>query len=303
MKCQTKIKLSLFLVVVTLCVSGCPEVKFGGLAELDREEQSRSRNGRLSDADFSPVALQEHPKFIAHAAGGVSGTTYTNAQEALDEHYSQGQRFFEIDFSWTKDGRLALIHDWKQTYRRLFGGDGSPPALEEFLAADMLRGLTQLSIDGLAEWLESHPDAFIITDVKNRNLAALARLNDRYARYCPRIIPQIYNRDEYEPVKALGFSRIIFTLYRSNASDKEILAFVADQPVFAVAMPAKRAIESNLALLLRGQGVIVYAHTVNDPKLVDHLGERGVHGVYTDFLMPAGEQSPVNKDGRLTRPK
>ena len=67
--------------------------------------------------------LDNQPQLIAHAGGGINGLTYMNSLEAIDLNYSLGLRYFEIDFSWTNDDRLVCIHDWKQSYKRLFNND------------------------------------------------------------------------------------------------------------------------------------------------------------------------------------
>jgi len=50
---------------------------------------------------------------ISHAGGGLEEGNYSNSLEALDRAYADGLRYFEVDFSWTCDGKLVLIHDWK----------------------------------------------------------------------------------------------------------------------------------------------------------------------------------------------
>ncbi|MCK4824891.1 sulfatase-like hydrolase/transferase, partial [bacterium] len=61
------------------------------------------------------------PLRVAHAGGGIRGKTYTNSLDALDQNIENGFLYFELDFSFTKDGRLVCIHDWKKSFRRSFG--------------------------------------------------------------------------------------------------------------------------------------------------------------------------------------
>ena len=63
-----------------------------------------------------------------------------------------------------------LIHDWEGTYQKYFIGAGERPSLEEFLAHKMIMGLHQLDLDALFLWLQKHPEARIVTDVKDGNL-------------------------------------------------------------------------------------------------------------------------------------
>ena len=75
---------------------------------------------------FQEIKPKKHiyrPLFIAHASGGINGLTYLNSLETLNYNYELGHRYFEVDFSWTQDDELVLIHDWKLSYNRLFGNN------------------------------------------------------------------------------------------------------------------------------------------------------------------------------------
>jgi glycerophosphoryl diester phosphodiesterase len=68
--------------------------------------------------------------------------------EALNENYGKGFRFFEIDFSWTSDGKLVAIHDWQGALSGMYivsEGMGIPTEAE-FVNLKMKAGLTQLSL-------------------------------------------------------------------------------------------------------------------------------------------------------------
>ena len=58
---------------------------------------------------------------IAHAGGGLGKRTYTNSYEALDSNTKNGFKYFELDFTFTSDGRLVCIHDWKVNFKLTFG--------------------------------------------------------------------------------------------------------------------------------------------------------------------------------------
>jgi glycerophosphoryl diester phosphodiesterase len=53
-----------------------------------------------------------HQPLIAHAGGHIYGYKYTNSLEALENSYNNGFRFIELDFDWTQDNQIVLIHDW-----------------------------------------------------------------------------------------------------------------------------------------------------------------------------------------------
>ena len=68
----------------------------------------------------SAAGAAEPAAMVAHAGGGVDGDRYWNSVEALERNYAAGFRVFEVDFHWTRDRKLVLLHDWKQNFERLF---------------------------------------------------------------------------------------------------------------------------------------------------------------------------------------
>ncbi len=222
---------------------------------------------------------------VAHGGGAIYGYRYTNSLEALNSSYDNGFRLIELDFSWTKDERPVLIHDWDKMSRRLFMDMGGSLTLEEFKSRPTFQDLTLMDLYDLSQWLVEHPDAFIITDVKESNTRALAWIRHYYPEMAEQIIPQIYSFDEYERVKNFGYKHIILTLYRSNETDEEILNFAEKNPLFAVTIPAERDL-SSLPKELKALDIPVYAHTVNDLYVYEELQDLGVYGIYTDYFQP-----------------
>ena len=250
--------------------------------------------GGFSTLDHASNAQATPPRLIAHAGGAIDGVVYCNCLEALELNYSLGHRHFELDFCPTSDAHWVGIHDWERSWQRLFGGTPanprdwrSFPTLEAFVSAPMLYGYTPLTIELLNDWLRTHPDAYIVTDIRGGNVKGLQYIADRSPGLLDRYIPQIYHRDEYEPATALGFNRIIYTLYSTKDSPEEIAEFVASHPLYAVTTnPTKQDVERILSLLA-DLGQIVYLHTYNEVAQVeDLLKSMPIHGVYTDFLAP-----------------
>jgi len=162
------------------------------------------------------------PRLVAHAGGGLIGRTYTNSLEALEANYAKGHRYFELDFSWTADGRLVLIHDWRRTFTKWFNAKGIPK-LNQFKSLKMNYGMTQMSLEDLIKWLKGHKDAFVVTDVKAPNLSVLKRISNKTGKLRVQFIPQIYSLSEYAPAKEFGFKNIILTLYCLKMPDERIL--------------------------------------------------------------------------------
>ena len=229
--------------------------------------------------DFRPE------KYVAHAGGGIDGHTYTNSLEALNSNYQRGHRFFEVDIGWTSDDHLVLIHDWTRTLRTLFSVPEKVYSLEGFKNLKMVHGLKQLAFQDLAEWLLKHPDAYVVTDIKNRNINGLELISTKHAHVRDRIIPQIYYFEEYDKVTAMGFKNVILTLYRSSYEDDLVLDFAERHVLLAITMPINRS-RTRLPRELETIGVFVYTHTVNDIAVENELKDISVDGSYTDFLEP-----------------
>ncbi len=103
-------------------------------------------------------------------------------------------------------------------------------------------------------------------------LALLAGQTDLRGRF----IPQIYEPEELAPVRRLGFSDVILTVYRTRKTPNEINAFAATVDLYALTVPVGRA--------WRYRAPRLFVHTVNSPLRVVVLKLQGVDGVYTDTL-------------------
>ena len=226
---------------------------------------------------------------VAHAGGGVDGQTYTNSYEALNTNIESGFQYFELDFSFTKDGEIVCLHDWQRSFTRTFGLEASGKlTLEEFevLVKDKSE-FTKCTLEGLALWLDDHPNAVIVTDAKEENVRALRKIKETIKEAETRVIPQVYDPENYSVVKQMGFDQIIWTLYRYQGGDDQVLDWVRQfEGPFAVTMPKKRA-ESSLPKRLKAIGVPSYVHTINSPELMNNFkSQYGISEIYTDFISP-----------------
>ena len=277
------------------------------------------RSGRLLML-LDPVLARSQPcdegtqagsRFIAHAGGAVGALTYTNSLEALESAWGAGCRWFEIDFDWTADHHLVAHHDWNDASARVFGSPGHQMTRQEFLSTPRLDGLTSLDTDRLAAWLESHPGARIVTDVKWKPVDGAAYLLRTIPDATTRLIPQAYDWDELPRLHALGFSEPILTTYRRRFTDDELIERGGREAILAVTIPAARA-STTLLRRLDAAGVAVFAHTANSRPVARSLRRRGVQAVYTDRLCgcpggirgaagPTPNQEPGSTSSRSTR--
>jgi glycerophosphoryl diester phosphodiesterase len=225
-------------------------------------------------------------ELVAHAGGAVYGFRRTNSLEAINNSYNRGFKFFELDFEWTKDGYPVLIHDWDAMVKRLFMSEPRVYSLEEFHKAETFENFTLLDMEALYEWLLKYQDAHIVTDIKKDNVRMLTYIKTRYPGVQKRIIPQIYQFEEYEPVRELGYENIILTLYCMDKPESEIVKFAGENELFAVTMDEEQGF-STLPNLLKQVNTLSYVYTINDLATAEKLKKNGVFGIYTDYFEPA----------------
>jgi len=226
---------------------------------------------------------------VAHAGGAFGGRTYCNSIDALKHNIKNGFMYFELDFNFTKDGYLVCIHDWRGSFKSTFGFEmDERPTLEEF--EDLVRttpNVTNCTLDSLTDWLRDNPYTYIVTDVKKDNLRALRIMSEKIPGFEKRIIPQIYQPDNYNSVKEMGYEQVIWTLYRYRGTDNDVLEWVDRfKGPFAVTIPKSRG-ASNLPMRLAKKDITTYVLTVNTVEEANNFKyEYYVTEIYTDHLFP-----------------
>lgn len=236
-----------------------------------------------------PSANEFNPLRIAHAGGGLGKVTYTNSYEALDDNYRKGFEYFELDFVFTKDDKLICLHDWKSNFKRTFGFETTDKlSLAEFEAlVEKNTRFTNCTLAGLATWMENNPKAYLITDVKEKNIKALKFIYKTLPDARRRVIPQVYQPDNFRTIKDIGFDTAIWTLYRFSGDNYKVLKWVDSfNGDFAITMPRKRA-KSDLPKQLEKMSIPTYVHTINSSKEAsEFIKSFGITEIYTDFLIP-----------------
>jgi len=232
---------------------------------------------------------------IIHAAGEVqdalTGQVYlgSNSFEGLQQSYEAGHRLIELDFNFTSDGELACIHDWYSHYSSAII-DCQALSLSEFMNCKIYDQFTPLCLDTLVPFLEKHKDLKIVTDIKDRNLDGVRLIAEEYPQLRDQFMIQIYQKNEYEPVRQLGFENIIFTLYKLDWEQKTDAVAIADfaltHPLRGITFPAvllEFVEEEGFIAALKQVEVPLFVHTVNGELTKKQYYDLGIDGVYTDY--------------------
>ncbi len=245
------------------------------------------RASMLSTAyhSFAKKTIDTLPQKIIHAGGEIGGLLGSNSREALDSTYEKGFRVIEMDFVLSSDGHAVCLHDWSSYYSDSI--TDKPITKAEFENVKIFNQYTSLSLDSLVEWMKTHTDVYIVTDIKEDNVAVLRNIAKEHPEIIARIIPQVYQYEEFLPVRAMGYSNIVLTLYRlptynDKSNGKYNAAFAVKNGLLAVTGDATLAKQWFVDEFVKA-GVPLYVHTVNDAAEQQRYIDMGVSGIYTDY--------------------
>jgi len=235
-------------------------------------------------------------KTIIHAMGMIEGAPYTNSLEAFEQHYANGQRYFEVDFSITSDGKMVARHDWGEGYQEGID-ENHIPTEAEFLELPIFGKFTPLSLKNVISLMQKYPDMYVITDTKNTEpepaRADILRLYQTAvemdaAEVLDRFVVQIYNVDMYEAIKDIyDFPHCIFTMYAVwNGNEEEFVRycrFCRINNINTITMWDYRLADNpKLAAIAQKYDIKLYVHTVNDAEVAEKMFALGAAGIYTD---------------------
>ena len=226
-------------------------------------------------------------KYIIHAGGYLNygwKHDYTNCREALENCYESGNHVCELDFMETSDGYFICGHDGTGAW--VYGLPYTEPQdLDTFLTTPMFDAFTTMDLAYVASFLRENPDFYIVTDVKDRNVAFCKTVNALYPDLTGRFIIQIYHESEYDSVHDLGFPFIIYTLYMTTNEEHRLSALtsaVENHDLVGLTFFQDWVNDKNFMTAIRKLGVPLYVHTVNDRDKQKMFFDLGISAVYTD---------------------
>lgn len=281
-----------------------------------------SSHKSLCSAHSAPEAYSwvEDACSVAHGFGEIDGYTVTNCLEAFEKNYTQGHRFFEVDFMLTSEQIAVAGHDWYSFYTiagKPIPESGVTPALslEEFKQSVIHGKYTPITLAQIIELMAQYPDMYLITDTKDTvdpmitdtftQIVNTAREID--PAILDRIIPQIYNNEMYDIIYQLHpWNSVIYTLYNQGMefSYEDVFDFALSKNIKVfTTFPAR----SDLDFINKVHAAdgYVYMHTFNDTETVrNYIHSHNICGVYTDSLSPTEikqtfQRATARKYGKL----
>ena len=225
---------------------------------------------------------------IRHAAGGVDGLTNTNSLEALDETLSAGIRIVEIDFLYTSDGHLICAHDWYTATLQ-----DNPLSLNEFKQFRIYGKYTTLTAEDIIAYMAEFEDLYIVIDTKEENevqvISDLITLCGADSTIPDRFVVQLYRSGMKQTLMELypfHDENFLFTAYKFGVRNPaKIMQLCYDENISVITIPHE-SFSTEVIERFVEKGFIVFEHTVNRPDTALQALDRGVYGVYSDFLVP-----------------
>lgn len=239
---------------------------------------------------------------IMHALGAYQGETYTNSMEALNESMKGGANIFELDIIFDQNGKLVGRHDWSEELLKSNQAEIEPsemtgmPLSYEELKKSLKNKYTVVSFEDIVKFLSENPQCYIVTDTKYEDEVAVTNTFEEIVRVCKeydekvleQIIVQVYSENMYAYLmKVYPFQSVIYTLYKSENTEDEVISFINYSNIKAVTFPAESNWDNDEFIQkLLDCGCYLFVHTINDYQIEKGYLEKGISGVYTDTLTP-----------------
>ncbi len=282
---KTKFFICLYLSFILFLV-GCSEEKVGENKVILNKEELVTVDEKIYNIEEVKDVI--HSSYILHA-GGVTpdGIVGSNSLEAIDNSYKKGYRMLEIDFCWTEDKQLVCVHDWDSYYTKRLGKECI--TLQEFEEHRYgTYGFTSLTLDHLCEWLKEHRDVIIVTDIKENCVDGAKIIAMKYPKLIDNFCIQMYDKSEYTELYSLGFTKIIWTLYKLSWDEKkntdDIVNFALVHDLVGITFSAELVdLIPNYIEDLKLAKTSLYVHTVNDYNSQCKYFNMGITGIYTDI--------------------
>ncbi|MFK7873623.1 MAG: glycerophosphodiester phosphodiesterase family protein [Oligoflexales bacterium] len=229
-----------------------------------------------------PITGASNPVMISHAGGLLAETPYTNSKESFQNSYLQGFDYLEVDLRRTSDGHTVLIHDWDNTWKKIFHQKSHNPTYEEFMSAQLI--FTQLDLTEFLDEIRNYPNLKIILDIKDNVFLILEEISSLAPDLKTRLIPQVFTEEQSIYTKNLGFHHFLLALYRMDTIDIESLSsFFEEHHPLGFTVSQERVFSNEYAPLLNRYPTYVF--TVNSEEKIKELKKFPfIKGIFTDRL-------------------
>lgn len=245
--------------------------------------------GHLSNKDRFNYYIT-NINLIAHAGGGIDKRTYSNSKESLELAYENGLRIFEIDIYMTKDKKYVLTHDSNATNM----------TYADFMNSKIYGKYTPMDLKDLIKFVETHPYAYIIPDIKQYNDKKM--LLDIYKKLfaaagykkdiTDRIIGTFKRSDVFEYVESKMKFDIKILYYRNTTKQEKVIDTYDKFLRYCIENNIDNVVFSylqyNVALasIINNKNINVILYTLDNEALIEQYLYRGASAIMTNFITP-----------------
>ncbi len=242
------------------------------IAALDGKIERKLNASSLSEASAdellppgAPDPFFENIRLITHAGGGLCGLAYLNCREAFEYYHGKGNRVFEYDVRRGEDGAFLLSHE------------GNGGVIDE--------RFHPLSLDECIGNIETNSDIVTIFDCKFSDLEPFVyllhgKMSEESVR---RTVIQVFNEENIRQVRRCGPFQMLYVCMM-NTDYVKAANLCLENGIGAVSVSIKAITERTGWQLFPERNIRVYAYTSNTLSEYRLLKERGVCGIFSDYL-------------------
>lgn len=278
---------------------------FAGCRETAAGEDILAQNMDVIEEYMDVV---EREDYILHALGGMEGQySYINSIDCLEENYAAGYRLFEVDVSFTSDGKLVLAHstdhnvwskaDWENKLGQPYDESHPLASYDEFMKFQIPGGFRPSSFMDLLDFMREHDDLFVMIDPAYRDYeetvklySEIVELADRDADLLSHMIVAGQSTAMMKAARSV-YDFPICNLYfspdsrreESIFSPKDFIQFCKDNEILSFSVSSSVYTEE-YASQMKDSGLICYVFTINDEQEARRFFDMGADVVGTDFL-------------------
>ena len=231
---------------------------------------------------------------MGHAFGGMDDKTYHNTMAALEHGIETGYKDFELDFSYTTDGRLVLSHGWSPSNCKCIGITYKPDfdnMTYERVMNMPIHGNPIMDARQFYERVKDEPDYrfevdfHFVQEHRKEMVQELVKDFENDGQVLDRLLMQVYTQQMYQIIDGVyRFKNYSYLAGKYVYRLDEFLTFCLDKGICAIALRANLAKREYIDKI-HNAGLYVMTYTVQrDADYAKHLLDSGIDTICTDFI-------------------
>lgn len=242
------------------------------------QQQEKMAAEKQAD-DFSLSLPAKDPFFaeisiITHAGGGLQGLSYLNSKDAFSQYYKNGNRVFEYDIDLSSDGRFICAHTDERITEK------------EHLAKKIDGRFTPILIEECVALIKDHKDIKVIFDCKFTDLKPFAEYIKSKLTVVDglsRIVIQVFNEENIKQIKSVWDFHMLYVCM-NNTDYLEAARLCVEYKIPAVSISYGAIKDRSRWQVFKKANICSFAYTVNTVQEYKDLKDKGIDGVFSDFL-------------------